>query len=192
MRALIIATFGIAILSGVANAAPLIKDGGFETPPTAAGTYTTYGPGQKIGPWTVIGTNGNVATVNAYNEGGVLWSAHHGKSFLDLTGTCDCGAASGVAQTVKTTPGTRYTLSFWVGNTYIQGQGFTSTIDVYNGSTLLVAATNKGGEGSPKEVWRKFTTSFTATGTETVLSFVNGDPNGDEQNGLDDISLAAR
>jgi len=178
--------------AATAQAANLIKNGGFETPPTPAGYFTTYGLGQNIGKWTVIGSNGNVATVNNFDEGGVLWSAHRGSAFLDLTGTCDCGANSGVAQVVNTTPGTSYALTFWVGNTVIQGQGDTSTIDVYNGSTLLLAATNKAGTGSTKEVWRKFTTSFTASGAKTTLSFVNADPNGDEQNGLDDVTLVAQ
>ncbi len=88
--------------AGTAHARNLIRNGGFEMPSTPAGTYTTYGPGQAIGAgWTVVG-NGNVATVNAYNEGGVVWVAHKGSAFVDLTGTCDCGANSGVAQTVKT------------------------------------------------------------------------------------------
>ncbi len=156
----------IVLGAGAAHAANLIKDASFETPATPAGTFTTYAPGQTIGQWIVVGP-GNVATVNNYQEGGVLWTAHQGHAFLDLTGTCDCGAASGVAQTVKTVPGTSYKLTFWVGNTVIGGQGNTSTVDVYNGSTRLIAATNKAGSGS----------------------FVNGDPSGDEQNGLDAITL---
>ncbi len=177
---------------GAARAANLIKDGGFEKPPTPNGTFTTYAIGQKIGTWIVAGSDGNVATVNNFDEGGVLWTAHRGSAFLDLTGTCDCGANSGVAQVVNTTVGTSYKLTFWVGNTVIQGQGDTSTIDVYDGATLLLAATNTAGKGSTKEVWRKFTTSFTATTAKTTLSFINADPSGDEQNGLDDVALVAQ
>jgi hypothetical protein len=180
----------LILVAGAAQAGNLIKDPGFETPATPAGTFTTYSPGQSIGQWLVVG-NGNVATVNNFNEGGVLWSAQKGHAFLDLTGTCDCGAGSGVAQTVKTTPGTTYKLTFWVGNTVIVNQGNTSTIDVYYGSTLLIAATNKAGTGSSKEVWRKFATTFTATAATTTLSFINADPSGDEQNGLDSVTLTA-
>jgi hypothetical protein len=186
---------GLALLlasSASGHAANLIKNGGFETPPSPQGFFTTYSIGQKIEQWTVIGSAGNVATVNNYNEGGVLWSAHRGQAFLDLTGTCDCGANSGVAQTVKTVAGTTYQLTFWVGNTVIQGQGDTSTVDVYNGSTLLIAAENKAGKGKTKEVWKKFQVSFTASSSTATLSFVNGDPSGDEQNGLDDVSLVAQ
>jgi hypothetical protein len=174
-----------------AAAANLIKNGGFETPPSAMNYFTTYQPGQTIGAWTVVGSSGNVATVSNYNEGGVTWTAHQGKAFLDLTGTCDCGAASGVAQTVKTIVGTTYKLTFWVGNTYIPGQRLTSTVDAYAGTTLLLAATNKAGQGSTKEVWRKFSTTFTATASQTVISLVNADPSRDEQDGVDTVSLVA-
>jgi hypothetical protein len=186
---MLVAFFGLGI-AGQARAGNLIKDGGFETPPTPMGTFTTYGPGQMIGPWTVIG-QGNVATVNDFDEGGVLWAAHHGHAFVDLTGTCDCGADSGVSQTIKTVAGTTYTITFWVGNTVIQNQGATSTVLVYLGATKILSATNKKGQGSSKEVWKKFSTSFVATGSSSVLAFVNGDPDGDEQNGVDDVSVTA-
>jgi hypothetical protein len=87
--------------------------------------------------------------------------------------------------------GTTYSLTFWVGNTYIPGQGLTSTVDVYAGTTLLLAAKNTKGQGSTKEVWKKFTTQFVATSSMTTVSFVNADPSGDEQNGVDDVSLVA-
>ena len=174
-----------------AAAANLVKDGSFETPATPQGTYTTYAPGQMIGPWTVVGSSGNVATVYDYNEGGVTWSAHQGKAFLDLTGTCDCGAPSGVSQSVPTVVGKMYTLTFWVGNTYIQGQGLTSTVDAYVGTKKVLSATNTSGKGSTKEVWRKFSVTFVAKSATTKLSFINGDPNGDEQDGLDSVSLVA-
>ena len=41
------------------------------------------------------------------------------------------------------------------------------------------------------QVWEKFTTSFTATGSSTTLDFLNADPAGDNSNGLDNINLTA-
>ncbi len=187
----ILITAALATCAMPAAAANLIKDGSFETPPSPQGSYTVYGSGQAIGPWTVVGTSGNVATVYNYDEGGVIWSAHQGHAFLDLTGTCDCGAPSGVSQTVKTTPGQMYKLTFWVGNTYISGQGLTSTIDAYVGKRKVLAATNKAGKGSANEVWRAFSVTFTAKAATTTLSFINADPSGDEQNGLDSVTLVA-
>ena len=189
LRTLVTAAFAVCAVP--AAAANLVKDGSFETPPSPQGSYTVYQPGQMIGPWTVVGASGNVATVYDYNEGGVVWSAHQGKAFVDLTGTCDCGAPSGVAQTVKTVAGTMYKLTFWVGNTSIQGQGLTSTVEVYVGSSKRLSATNKAGEGSTKEVWRQFSITFVARKASTTISFINADPSGDEQNGLDSVSVAA-
>ncbi len=122
---------------GTGHAANLIKDGGFETPAPPPGSYTDYDPGQKIGAWTVVG--GHNVTISSTTEvnGGVTLDAKAGAAFADLTGNCDCGdPTEGVAQTVKTVPGTTYTLTFWVGNCYISGGDTTSTVNAYAGSTL--------------------------------------------------------
>jgi hypothetical protein len=180
------------ILASPALAANLIKDGSFETPAPPVGSYTDVDPGQKIGAWTVVG--GHNVTISSTTEVnlGITLDAKKGKAFLDLTGNCDCGdATAGVEQTVKTTPGTSYTLTFFVGNSDTPDHGTTSTVDVYVGSTLIVAAKNASGKGSTKQVWRKFTEHFTATAKTTVISFLNGDPDGDEQNGLDAVTLVA-
>jgi hypothetical protein len=183
---------GLTALAAPAWAGNLIKDGSFETPAPPAGGYTDYDPGQKIGAWTVVG--GHNVTISSTTEvnDGVTLHAKRGAAFADLTGNCDCGdPTQGVAQTVKTTPGTTYSLTFWVGNCDIPGHGTTSTVNVYVGSTLLVSAKNGRGHGSTKQVWVKFTASFVATAATTTLSFLNGDPSGDEQNGLDDVTLVS-
>jgi len=189
MRSLTL-TMLLSCLGGSASAAQnLFQDPGFLQPPTPPGTFVNYNPGQMIGPWTVVG-NGNVVTEsNTYSSRGFLFDAKSGSAFMDLTGLCDCGAKSGVAQTVATTPGATYKLSFWVGNTYIPGAGTTSTVNVYVGSTLLLSAVNSQGEGIPKQVWQQFATTFVATQNSTTISFYNGDPGGDVNNGLDDVKL---
>ena len=58
-------------------------------------------------------------------------------------------------------------------------QGFT------NSST---AGTSPGGNGINFQL---FTTTFTATGTSTLIAFSNGTPVGDNYAGLDDVSLIA-
>jgi hypothetical protein len=184
--------FTFAVLAAsVANAANLIKDGGFEKPPTPVGTYILYGTGQKIGPWTVVSAAGNVGTVSTtFMQNGFTFDAKSGKAWLDLTGSSN--TATGVAQTVLTTPGTSYTLTFWVGNVYDPSGGFgpTTTVNVYNSSTLLISAVNSLGQGSTKQVWQKFTTSFTAADTKTTLSFINGDTPSNNNCALDAITLA--
>ena len=80
-------------------------------------------------------------------------------------------------------------MTFWVGNVVDPGGGFgtTSTVDVYDGTSLLIAATNSKGAGGTTQVWRKFTTSFTAAASTTTLSFYNGDPSTDSDCGLDEV-----
>lgn len=176
--------------AGPALAGSLIKDGGFEKPATPANSYVLYNTGQKFGPWTVVGATGNVATVSTtFTQDGYSFPAKSGKAWLDLTGVSN--TPTGVAQTVKTVPGTSYTVTFWVGNVVDPNGifGTTSTVNVYAGSTLLTSATNSEGAGGTTQVWEKFTTSFTATATKTVVSFVNGDPSSDTNNGLDAVSM---
>ena len=179
--------------SHAALANNLIKDGGFETPATPAGQYTVYNPGQTLGAWTVVGSHDvNTSSTTEVNLG-ITLKAKAGQAFIDLTGDCDCGdPTTGVAQTVKTVVGQSYVLTFWVGNCDIPNAGTTSTINVYAGSTLLIAAKNANGRNSTSQVWKKFVVTFTATSTKTTLSFLNGDPSGDQQNGLDQVSLIAQ
>ncbi len=190
-------TLVIALLVGViAGAKPaaaknLIKDGGFEAPPTPDGSYVNYDEGSTFGPWSVVGSSGNVDTVSTdFTQNGFTFKARSGKAWMDLTGTSN--SATGVSQTVKTVSGTTYTLSFWVGNVYDPTGifGITSTVDVYDGSTLLVQAVNSKKGKNNNLVWQKFSVNFTATASTTVLSFINGDPANDTANGLDDVSLA--
>jgi hypothetical protein len=171
-----------------ARAANLIKNGGFETPPTAAGSFNLYNAGDTFAHWTVTGSGGNVATVSTtFTQNGYSFPAKTGKAWLDLTGTSN--SAIGVAQTIKTSPGTAYTITFWVGNVVNPGGifGTTTTVDVYAGSTLLTAATNAKGNGSTKQIWQKFSTGFVAGAATTTLSFINGDPANDTNCGLDAI-----
>ena len=173
-----------------AYAANLIKNGSFENPAPPQGGYTNYNAGQSIGAWTVVGKeNVTISSTTEVNQG-ITLDAKKGAAFADLTGGCDCGdPTTGVAQTIKTVPGKTYKLTFWVGNCYAPPSGTTSTVNVYVNSTLLVAAENKRGKGSTMQVWQKFTESFVANTASTTLSFLNGDPSGDEQNGLDEVTL---
>ncbi len=182
----------IGLHSGSALARNLIKNDSFETPAPPPGSYTDYSAGQMIGAWTVVGSKNVSITSTTEVNRGVTLDAKKGAAFVDLTGDCDCGdPTTGVAQTVKTLPGTTYKLTFWVGNCYTPGYGTTSTVNVYAGSTLLMAAENSKGKGSTKQVWQKFSTTFVASAAKTTISFLNGDPSGDEQNGLDVVSLTA-
>jgi hypothetical protein len=173
----------------------LVKDGGLDKPAPPPGQYAVYNLGQSIGRWVVVGPTGsNVAlTSTSFTQGGFSFPAQHGLAFVDLTGVDDNGTPQGISQSVKTVVGTEYKLTFSVGNVDDPNgpYGTSSTVNVYNGQSLLLSATYKGGKGKPKLVWKRFTTTFTAASATTALSFINGDPSGDKMCGLDSISLIA-
>ncbi len=71
--------------------------------------------------WIVVGLPG-AGNINIYPStetlyGSVKYNVPDGSQALDVTGDVDNGAALGVEQTINTTPGTTYDLSFEVGST---------------------------------------------------------------------------
>jgi hypothetical protein len=183
--------FALCCLGAPAFAANLIKDGGFETPKVTVGSYELFTTGETFGKyWTVVGVSGDVGVVSStFEDAGFTFDAKSGKQWLDLTGNSN--TATGVAQTIATTPGSAYTLTFWVGNVNDPGGifGTTSTVLVLVNGTQVFTAVNSLGAGQAKQVWQKFTTTITASSSETTISFMNGDPATDNSNGLDNVSL---
>jgi hypothetical protein len=172
----------------------LIKNGSFETPIVATGSYELFKTGSTFTGWKVVGAAGNVAIVSGtYTQNGYSFPAESGKQWLDLTGNRS-NSATGVAQTVATTPGGRYLLTFYVGNVYDPGGifGTSSTVKVYVNGVHVLTAKNSLGSGQKKLVWEKFATTITTSSTATKISFINGDPATDNSNGLDNIMLVAR
>ena len=109
-----------------------LDDGGFE-PTSAADTATggqdfgadvfTVGSTFGNGAWTVVqigSLSGNVAvtSTNQFSPTSPprYYNSNSGSQWLDLTGSLDNGALVGVQQSVATTSGTQYALSFFVGN----------------------------------------------------------------------------
>jgi hypothetical protein len=81
-------------------------------------------------------------------EGGFTWPAAVGQQWLDLTGD-GSNSVTGVQQTVATTPGSTYTLTFYVGNPNDPGgpSGTTSTLNVFVNGTQTFSITNLAGAG---------------------------------------------
>jgi hypothetical protein len=185
----------ICILSCVVSAqANLITNGSFETPVVPTGFFTNFFSGSTgITGWTVVGREASIVS-NTYFSECCIFPAEDGKQWLDLTGDVS-NTVEGVQQTVATTAGTQYDLSFWVGNIFDPGgiYGTTSTVDVRLGGlngTLLGAFTNSS-TTKGTQVWEQFSTSFMATGSSTTLDFLNADPITDNSNGLDNVVLTA-
>ena len=182
-----LALAGIAILSSLssAHAAPL-TNGSFEVPTVAPGTFANFLTGSTaISDWTVFGPAVSIVS-GSFGGGGFLFPAQDGIQWLDLTGPTS-GPIQGVEQTVTTTPGQTYNLSFYVGNVAGGAFGTTSTVGVLIDGSLIATKTNST-PGTTLN-WELFTVPFTAASASTVIGFENLDPIGDDSNGLDNISL---
>ncbi len=187
----VIAVLVVSVSALPAFGANLIKNGGFEKPVVPVGGFTVFTLGQTFSHWTVVGAAGNVAVVSGmYANAGFTFPAKLGQQWMDLTGYAS-NSATGIAQTVATTPGAAYTLTFYVGNADDPGGpwGTTSTVNVFVNGTQVFTATNSLGQGQNKLVWQKFTTTITATSAQTTISFINGDPTNDNSCGLDGVKL---
>jgi Protein of unknown function (DUF642) len=187
------------IALAAANArANLITNGSFETttPAVSTGTCSVYGTGSTdVTGWTVVGAGGtDVAACNtSFTQSGISFVAEDGSNWVDLTGLNSNNDTEGVQQTIATSIGKSYMLSFWVGNVDSPSTtfGVTSTVDVSVDGTSLGAFTNSCTTCTTTLAWKEFSDSFTATTTSTTLTFLNGDPANDNSNGLDNVSLVA-
>lgn len=179
-----------AFIASTAHAA-VINNGSFELPQVPVGSYTNFDTGSnQIPGWTVVGPQVSVVS-GALTAGSLKAPAQDKSQFLDLTGYLLNSPDNGVTQTIDTIPGTRYTLSFWIGNIVDPGgtYGTTSTVRVFINGEEKMPFTNSGGGGTNTMNWEQFTTSFTATSTSTAIAFFNGDPPNDNSNALDNITI---
>jgi hypothetical protein len=190
----------VAWFCAAAQAANLIKDGGFEYPQVQAGSYSTLAPGEKLGEWSVIASAAvspcpQLLVNTGYRQDGIAFTARSGNQWLDLGdirgASCYNAASEGIQQTVATTPGAAYTLTFWVGSIYDPKIKFTEMPRIYafaNGN-LLTSTVVFGLPGSSQQ-WKQYTASFTAASDRTTISFLA--PVLDPQDvGLDDVVLVA-
>ncbi len=188
---LVVAAF-VIFFSGYPLRADLIANGSFETPVVPAGGFLNFFSGSTlITGWTVVGLEVSIVS-ESYAAGCCTFPAEAGHQWLDLTGDVS-NQVEGVKQTVTTTLGTQYTLSYWVGNVDDPNLGHPfgtqSSVKVLVDGTLIDTATNT--TNSTKLSWENFTDTFTATGTTTTIEFLNNDPITDNSNGLDNVTLNA-
>lgn len=157
-------TFAIAAAS--AAHANLLINGSFEE-----GTHTNDGNNTEtflagatdITGWTTVGSHVSwIADPNPF-----LLTAQNGTLFLDLTGYTAGAPFGGVTQTIATTPGSTYQLSFQLGSFTARWGGPPVSITASAGSTSEVftdAATHSA------STWTPETLDFTATGPSTVIT----------------------
>lgn len=184
--------FGVMFLSllGTPARANLITNGSFETPTVPVNGFTNFlNNSTSITGWTVVGPEVSIVSTS-YASFGLTFPAEDGSQWLDLTGDVS-NTVEGVQQTIATTPGLTYNLSYFVGNQVNPGgpYGTTSTVKVLVDGTLVQTSTNSMGADGTTQVWEQFNTSFVASASSTTIEFQNGDPRNDNTNGLDNIVL---
>jgi hypothetical protein len=186
-----------------------IVNGSFEKPVVPIGTFSSeqqfvHPAGEEtITGWHVLGTRGKyfgqVALVSGSyapddgHGGHPSFAAKDGVQWLNLAGF-EPGVPHGVEQSVCTTPGRRYRLTFWVGNVVEEGNagiGQTSTVEVWIDGYSKFVAVNSGAPSDSRVAWKRFDTSFVAETTSTRIGLRSGDPYGDKVNGIDGVELAA-
>lgn len=178
---------------GTASAAVnLVRNGSFEKPVVPVGSFQNFATGQSFTGWTVTGATGVVSVVSgSFQSQGFTFNAKAGAQWIDLTGP-GSKTATGVAQSIATTAGTTYQLTFWVGNINDPGGifGVSSTVKVLVNGVLKLTAVNSLQPTNHKQAWKEFTLPVTATSSHTTISFINGDPSTDDSNGLDAVHLS--
>jgi hypothetical protein len=181
----------LVLAMSASQAATQLTNGSFETPVVPVGSFSSFAVGSSaITGWTVVGPAGtSVSPVSGtFAQNGVAFIAQDGAQWLDLTGF-NINSSEGVAQTVGTTVGNLYQLSYFVGNT--TGGGIFGTLSTVNVSVNGVATfSDTNSTVSPTaQNWQQFTHTFIATSASTTLALFNGDPASDNNNGLDNVVL---
>lgn len=186
----VVAALAVFVLISSPALANIITNGSFETPSVTPGGFNNFNSGSTgITGWTVVGPQASIVS-GSYKSFGLSFPAEDGSQWLDLTGD-GSNASEGVQQTVATTAGATYDLSFFVGNQVNPGgiYGTTSTVEVLVNGTPAQTVTNALGAGGATQVWEQFGLSFVAASGSTTVEFLNRDPSTDNTNGLDNVVL---
>ncbi len=167
---------------GAAHGA-LVGRGGFDStfcPPDAL--ICTVGTGEtRLSPWQV--TRGSVdAVLDTY------WQNQSGRVSVDLAGN----VPGTLRQTVTTTPGTTYRLTFWYAGNPDCGPTTKRMRVSWDGAIVAVPTADTTGRTRADLGWRQRQVLVTATGDSTVLEFADRSEGGTACGAvLDTVSLAA-
>ncbi len=193
-----------AMMLGMSQVAKanLVLNGSFEDPIVPPGFYTNFpGSSTAITPWTVVGVDSAVVSTT-FSQQGITFQAQHGNQWIDLAGATGNSQTSGVRQSVATTMGQLYNLSFWVGSASDVGfnnQGpffFPTTVDLSINGGARVSYTNPNltpNTAPPSNAinWLNFTTQFVASSSTTTITFFNGGASNNWTSSLDNVSMTA-
>jgi hypothetical protein len=187
MKALLATTAALALAVGLTVPAPasanLLTNGSFEDTThfvdnTGQDTMTLPVGSNAMTGWTVAGSE-SLAWIGPTNPFSL--SASNGSYFLDLTGYQEGGPFSGVTQTIATSAGSTYLLSFGLGSSSIYGL----PVRITASAAAAVQPFTSSDTGSNN--WETETLSFTATGSSTTVSLLGA--TGESYIGLDNVSV---
>ncbi|MEO8922655.1 MAG: DUF642 domain-containing protein [Caldimonas sp.] len=186
-----IALLGVAFVLASGGASAQVANGSFESPVVPSGGFANFVVGSSgIPGWTVVGPAGAVVSIvsTTFGQNGVSFQAQSGAQWLDLTGD-GSNSSEGVSQAATTIAGHQYEVTFFVGNT-TGGSifGTTSTVNLAVNGVQAFSAVNSMTDATGLS-WQQFAYDFVATGTSTTLALSNGDPGGDNSNGLDNVAF---
>jgi hypothetical protein len=139
--------------------------------------------------WTVVLNNEFwFSSTNAYS--GLTSSPGNGSIYaIDLTGQANNKPYGGLEQTIATTPGQKYVMTFDLGSSY-----------EWNNATTGLAALTASAAGSSKlftlapssyDTWATETLDFTASGTSTTIEFLADSDYTSKYTGLDNVSVTS-
>ncbi len=208
-----------ALLSVIPAAANnLLADGSFEAPyvnpawhcgPYAdcAGYHNSTPGNDYIGAWLLLpnapipsGYSAVMVTGPAYTEpnfatGAQLnFTAEDGSQALDLTGEGNQGKWNGVKQTVATTPGQKYDLSFYLGHQWGFAPGYETypaALNLYVNGSWAGLFTNGDNTNVNDISWLFESYVFTADSNWTTIAFQNATDSHNQYAGLDNVSLTS-
>jgi len=178
----------VVFLPASAGAAA-ITNGSFET-----GSFVADANGADVLPngstaidgWTVMGgpspPSGALAWIGSSNTFGL--SASQGSFFLDLTGDNNGPPFGGISQTIATTVGQTYLLTFDLGSSTTYGVQDGVNVLAGNRANLFFTSTNT----TSSNLWQAESLTFTANSLTTTLLFQGSQ--GTQYIGLDNVAIS--
>ncbi len=173
-------------LVGAAHAS-IVTNGSFEVngfngnTDTSGSENVNVGDSTTLNGWTVVGQPGRMSPITWIDNMFGL-TASDGNYFLDLTGPQNGKPYGGVSQTLTTTAGDVYKLTFDLGysNEWGTPDGITATAGGTTKTFLSPTTTSDN-------LWMTETMFFTASGSSTTLSLIG--EAGNAYIGLDNVAV---
>jgi choice-of-anchor C domain-containing protein len=179
--------------SGTPAKTNLIKNGSFESPTVCPTPFATYFALSKSIPgWTIGGVSVDL--------GCTIWAAESGTQSVDLDGSqadgSDGNASGSLSQTVHTTPGHKYLLSWFMAGNPSQGCGpVTKVLHVsWDGKLKEILTFNVSNDSYTSMGWvaKQLVVVAKAKTKTSVVTFADATASGPCGVTLDNVSLTAR